>query len=193
MDLDGIDAAFLYPSLGLFTGAVQEPHLSASVCRAYNRWLADYSRPIPTASSAWPCCRASGELAIVEMRYARTSSACGRASCAPTRTRTHAASPAYEPFWAEHRRSDFAIGLHRGQRQQRLCDRRGGSLREPRGTPHHLAHDGNDAACLSVIWAACVTAPGCVSVLESGVAGFPAARPHGPALEDRGFNDTNYA
>src|SRR5205085_6326938 len=47
MDLDGIDAAFLYPSLGLFSGAVEDPQLAAAMCRAYNRWLADYCRPYP--------------------------------------------------------------------------------------------------------------------------------------------------
>jgi uncharacterized protein len=34
MDLDGIDAAFLYPSVGLFAGAVQDPDLSAALRRA---------------------------------------------------------------------------------------------------------------------------------------------------------------
>ena len=47
MDLDGIDAAFLYPSVGLFAGAIKDPHLAAAVCRAYNRWLADYCEPYP--------------------------------------------------------------------------------------------------------------------------------------------------
>src|SRR5436309_2755724 len=47
MDLDGIDAAFLYPSIGLFAGAIQDGRLAAAVCRAYNRWLADYRRPYP--------------------------------------------------------------------------------------------------------------------------------------------------
>ena len=47
MDLDGIDAAFLYPSVGLFAGAVNDPDLSAALCRAYNRWLADYCKPYP--------------------------------------------------------------------------------------------------------------------------------------------------
>ena len=42
MDSDGIDAAFRYPSLGLFTGAVEAPDLAGPMCRAYNRWLADY-------------------------------------------------------------------------------------------------------------------------------------------------------
>jgi hypothetical protein len=31
MDLDGIDAAFLYPSVGLFAGAVHDPDLSAAL------------------------------------------------------------------------------------------------------------------------------------------------------------------
>src|ERR1700739_568115 len=47
MDLDGIDAAFLYPSIGLFAGAVQDPALAAAVARASNRWLADYRQPYP--------------------------------------------------------------------------------------------------------------------------------------------------
>jgi hypothetical protein len=37
MDADGIDAAFLYPSLGLFAGVVEDPGLAAAMCRAYNR------------------------------------------------------------------------------------------------------------------------------------------------------------
>jgi len=47
MDLDGIDAAFLYPSMGLFSGAVHDPALAGALCRAYNRWLADYCKPYP--------------------------------------------------------------------------------------------------------------------------------------------------
>ena len=47
MDAEGIDAAFLYPSLGLFMGATKDPDFSAAVCRAYNRWLADYCKPYP--------------------------------------------------------------------------------------------------------------------------------------------------
>ena len=47
MDADGIDAAFLYPSLGLLAGAIHDAPLAAAVCRAYNRWLADYCKPYP--------------------------------------------------------------------------------------------------------------------------------------------------
>jgi uncharacterized protein len=45
MDADGIDAAFLCPSIGLFSGAIHDPQLAAAVCRAYNRWLADCCGP----------------------------------------------------------------------------------------------------------------------------------------------------
>src|SRR5260370_34908837 len=47
MDAEGIDAAFLYPSLGLFLGGMNDPEFSAAACRAYNRWLADYRKPYP--------------------------------------------------------------------------------------------------------------------------------------------------
>src|SRR6266850_1843625 len=72
MDLDGIDAAFLYPSLGLFSGAIQDPPLAAAVCRAYNRWLADYCKPYPDrlfGVAMLPM--QSIDLAIEEMRFAR--------------------------------------------------------------------------------------------------------------------------
>src|SRR5207244_4191242 len=72
MDLDGIDAAFLYPSVGLFAGAVTEPGLAAAMCRAYNRWLADYCQPYPDrlfGVAMLPM--QSIPLAIEEMRFAR--------------------------------------------------------------------------------------------------------------------------
>ena len=72
MDLDGIDAAFLYPSLGLFAGAIQDPQLAAAASRAYNRWLADYCKPYPDrlfGVAMLPM--QSIELAVEEMRYAR--------------------------------------------------------------------------------------------------------------------------
>ena len=47
MEAEGIDAAFLYPSLGLFLGSVKDLDFAAATCRAYNRWLADYCKPYP--------------------------------------------------------------------------------------------------------------------------------------------------
>src|SRR6266852_2424862 len=72
MDRDGIDAAYLYPSLGLFAGAVTDPAFAAAMCRAYNRWLADYCKPYPDrlfGIAMLPM--QSVEAAIQEMRFAR--------------------------------------------------------------------------------------------------------------------------
>jgi hypothetical protein len=72
MDLDGIDAAFLYPSISLFAGAGEDPQLAAAMCRAYNRWLADYCHPYPDrlfGVAMLPM--QSVELAIEEMRLSR--------------------------------------------------------------------------------------------------------------------------
>ena len=72
MDADGIDAAFLYPSLGLFAGAVEDAGLAAAMCRAYNRWLADYCKPYPDrlfGIAMLPM--QSVDHAIQEMKFAR--------------------------------------------------------------------------------------------------------------------------
>src|SRR5262245_51994530 len=49
MDVEGVDAAFLYPSFGLFALADDriDPALAAAVARAYNEWLADYCGTAP--------------------------------------------------------------------------------------------------------------------------------------------------
>ena len=116
LDLDGIDAAFLYPSLGLFAGAIQDPGLAGAVCRAYNRWLADYCRPYPDrlfGVAMLPM--QSIELAIEEMRYARKELGMRGGFLRPNpyngRMLHH---PDYAPFWAEVQELDFAIGLHEG-------------------------------------------------------------------------------
>jgi hypothetical protein len=72
MDLDGIDAALLYPSMGLFAGAVHDPALAGAMCRAYHRWLADYCKPYPDrlfGIAMLPM--QSVDHAIAEMRFAR--------------------------------------------------------------------------------------------------------------------------
>jgi hypothetical protein len=71
MDAEQIDAAFLYPSLGLFLGATKDPEFSATTCRAYNRWLADYCKPYPErlfGAAMLPM--QSIEAAVQEMIYA---------------------------------------------------------------------------------------------------------------------------
>src|SRR5256886_12454481 len=63
MDADGIDAAFLFPTLGLFSGAIHDPELAGATCPASNRWLADYCQAYPHR----PFCIAMLPLQSVEL------------------------------------------------------------------------------------------------------------------------------
>ena len=147
MDADGIDAAFLYPSLGLFSGAIHDPQLAAATCRAYNRWLADYCKPYPDrlfGVAMLPM--QSVDLAIAEMRFARKELGLrgGFLRPNPYHGNKMIHDPMYEPFWAAAEDLDFSIGFHEGA-EQRHADGRRRPLRGPRRAPHHLAHDGDDA------------------------------------------------
>ena len=122
MDVDGIDAAFLYPSIGLFAGAVDDPPTSPrAMCRAYNRWLADYCKPYPDrlfGVAMLPM--QSVDLAIEEMTLrAQEAGHARRVSAAePVQRQDDAHDPIYEPFWTAAEDLDFSIGFHEG------CDQR---------------------------------------------------------------------
>src|SRR4030081_1762393 len=117
MDLDGIDAAFLYPSMGLFAGAVHDPALAGALCRAYHRWLADYCKPYPDrlfCVAMLPM--QSVEHAIEEVRFAKKE--LGFKACFlrpnPYHGNKMVNDPMYEPFWAAAEDLDMAIGFHEG-------------------------------------------------------------------------------
>src|SRR6476620_478379 len=116
MDADGIDAAFLYPSLGLFAGAVEDPELAAAMCRAYNRWLADYCKPYPDrlfGVAMLPM--QSVPHAIEEMKFARKELGFKAAFLRPNPYNDKMIDhPDYEPFWAAAEDGDMAIGFHEG-------------------------------------------------------------------------------
>lgn len=44
---EGIDAAVLYPSVGMMFGLIEHPDIAAAMCRAYNEWLASYCAADP--------------------------------------------------------------------------------------------------------------------------------------------------
>jgi uncharacterized protein len=116
MDAEGIDAAFLYPSLGLFFGSIKNPEFAAAAARAYNRWLADYCKPYPErlfGAAMLPM--QSVELAVQEMRYAakELNFHAGFIRPNPYNGRTlH--DPEYDPLWAEAQEINFSIGIHGG-------------------------------------------------------------------------------
>ena len=96
------------------------------MCRAYNRWLADYCKPYPDrlfGVAMLPM--QSIELAIEEMRFARKELGMRGGFLRPNpyngRMLHH---PDYEPFWSAAEELDFAIGLHEGGEQRHAAGRR---------------------------------------------------------------------
>jgi predicted TIM-barrel fold metal-dependent hydrolase len=152
MDLDGIDAAFLYPSLGLFAGAIQDPPLAAAASRAYNRWLAEYCRPYPErlfGVAMLPM--QSIELTIEEMRYARNELGMRAGFLRPNPYNNRMlGDPQYDVFWAEAQELDFSIGIHEGTGGMPAV---GVDRFESFGARHMVSHTMEMMlAALSIIW-----------------------------------------
>lgn len=47
MDVEKFESAVLYPTLGLYFGAVEDRGLIAAICRTYNDWVAEYCQAYP--------------------------------------------------------------------------------------------------------------------------------------------------
>jgi predicted TIM-barrel fold metal-dependent hydrolase len=194
MDLDGIDAAFLYPSLGLSFGGVEDPRLAAALYRAYNRWLADYCKPYPDrlfGVAMLPL--QSVELAIDEMRFARKELGFRAGFLRPNPYNYKMIHhPDYEPFWAAAEELDFAIGLHEGASGN--MPQVGIDRFETRGARHIISHTMEMMlACMSVIWGGVVERHPKLRIafLESGGGWIaPWLDRMDRHFDDKGFNDS---
>ena len=195
MDLDGIDAAFLYPSMGLFAGAVHDPALAGALCRAYNRWLADYCKPYPDrlfGVAMLPM--QSVEHAIGEMKFARKE--LGFKACFlrpnPYHGNKMINDPMYEPFWAAAEELDMAIGFHEGGSSGMPTV--GIDRFEGRAAQHIISHTMEMMlACLAVIWGGvCEKHPKIrIGFLESGGGWIaPWLDRMDCHFDDQGFNDS---
>jgi predicted TIM-barrel fold metal-dependent hydrolase len=194
MDADGIDAAFLSPSLGLFSGAIQDPALAAAVCRAYNRWLADYCQPYPErlfGVAMLPM--QSVDLAIAEMRFAKKELGFKGGFIRPNPYNNKMINhPDYEPFWAAAEDLDFSIGFHEGGSSGMPTV--GVDRFEGRGARHIVSHTMEMMlACLAVIWGGvCEKHPKIrIGFLESGGGWIaPWLDRMDRHFDDQGFNDS---
>src|SRR5487761_420520 len=195
MDADGIDAAFLYPSLGLFAGAVADPGLAGAMCRAYNRWLADYCKPYPDrlfGVAMLPM--QSIDLAIAEMRFAKKELGMrgGFLRPNPYHGNKMINDPMYEPFWAAAEDLDIAIGFHEGGSSGMPTV--GIDRFQGRGAQHIISHTMEMMlAALSMIWGGvCERHPKLrVGFLESGGGWIaPWLDRMDRHFDDQGFNDS---
>ena len=176
LDLDGIDAVFLYPTMGLWMGAVEDPKFAAACFRAYNRWLADYCKPYPDrlfGVAMLPM--QSVEFAIEEMRFARKELGMRSGFVRPNRYNNRQLDDrAYDPLWAEAQELDFAIGIHEGLGGNPAI---GADRFDNRGAKHIVSHTLEMMlASLCVIWGGvCERFPKLrVAFLEAGGGWMPA-------------------
>ncbi len=114
MDAEGIDASFLFPSLGLGYVAIRETDLAIAACRAYNNWMADFCRPYPDRLySIAPVPLCDVEAAIIEMRRVVRDHRVRAVAVRPNPYGNRLLSdPANEPFWTEAEELDCTIALH---------------------------------------------------------------------------------
>jgi uncharacterized protein len=194
MDMDGIDAAFLYPSIGLFVGGIADPKLAGATCRAYNRWLADYCRPYPDRLFGVAMLPMQDvDTAIAEMTFARKELGMKGGFLRPNPYNNRLIhDPVYEPFWSVAEELDFSIGFHEGAAPgmpQVGVDRFQG-----RGAQHIISHTMEMMlAALSMIWGGvCERHPKLrVGFLESGGGWIaPWLDRMDRHFDDQGFNDS---
>jgi predicted TIM-barrel fold metal-dependent hydrolase len=194
MDMDGIDAAFLYPSIGLFVGGIQDPGLAGATCRAYNRWLADYCKPYPDRLFGVAMLPMQDvDQAITEMTFARKELGFKGGFLRPNPYNNRLIhDPVYEPFWSAAEDLDFSIGFHEGAAPgmpQVAVDRF-----EGRGAKHIISHTMEMMlAALSMIWGGvCERHPKLrVGFLESGGGWIaPWLDRMDRHFDDQGFNDS---
>ncbi len=116
MDTEGIDQVVLYPSVGLYFWAVEDPVAATDVARAYNDWLAAYcaaTRRRLFGSAMLPM--QDPEAAAVELRRATTELGFTSAFVRPNPCLGRALSDrAFEPVWAAAEELDVAVGVHEG-------------------------------------------------------------------------------
>jgi uncharacterized protein len=164
------------------------------MCRAYNRWLADYCRPYPArlfGVAMLPM--QSVDLAIDEMHYARQQLGMHGGFLRPNPYKDRMLhNPSYEPFWTMAEELDFSIGFHEGSNSSMPT---GGVDRfEDRAARHMISHTTEMMlAAMSVIWGGmCERHPRLrLGFLESGGGWIaPWLDRMDRHFDDQGFNDS---
>lgn len=114
MDAEGIDAAFLFPTLGLFMGGMRDGDLATASYRAYNRWLVDYCSAYPDRLFGVAMIpMQSTEDAVAEIRFAARDLGLRAGFIRPNpylnRPLHH---PDNDPVWQAAQENNFAIAVH---------------------------------------------------------------------------------
>jgi uncharacterized protein len=115
-DAEGIDAAVLFATFGLFLGPINDRELAIGVCQAVNRFAADYCAAAPQELffvAVLPLCDPNA--AAAELRRAVRDDGAVGASVRPNRSgpeRRTLGDPAWEPLWLTAAELDVPVCIH---------------------------------------------------------------------------------
>jgi len=116
MDTEGIDRAVLYPSIGLYAWAIEDPVAAVAVARAYNDWLASYCEADPDrlfGAAMVPV--QNPEEATRELRRAHDELGFVAAFVRPNPCRGRSLPHRdYERIWHMAEETGMALGVHEG-------------------------------------------------------------------------------
>jgi predicted TIM-barrel fold metal-dependent hydrolase len=116
MDDEGIDRAVLFPSVGLYFWALDDPAAAVPIARAYNDWLASYCAADPgrLLGAAMLPVQDPGA-AVAELRRARAELGFVAGFVRPNPCRGRSlCDAAYEPLWDAAEETGTAIAVHEG-------------------------------------------------------------------------------
>ena len=147
MDVEGVDVAFLFTSIGLYAtfDDTLDPELAAGMCRAYNNWLYDYCSIDPDRMKG-VCLLPLQDIELAEQELRRAAAELGMRGIFwrpnPLRGR-RVSDPYYDPLVRHLRRDGRGRVLPRGPAGEAalLRPRARGQLLHP---PRHLSPHGAD-------------------------------------------------
>jgi predicted TIM-barrel fold metal-dependent hydrolase len=116
LDLEGIDATMLYPTVGLAAAYEEDVLLAGAMARAYNTWLSDWCSDYPQRLYAVAMIPVqSVAVAVEELRFARSELGLKAAFLRPHDYKGRTIhSEEWYPFWAEAQDLDCPIAFHGG-------------------------------------------------------------------------------
>ncbi|HEV3113283.1 MAG TPA: amidohydrolase family protein [Candidatus Binataceae bacterium] len=114
-DVEGVDGAVLFPSMGLFFAGIPDPAVAIGACRAVNRWAADYCAAAPrelysvATLSAQDPAAAAAELTRGVKEH-RLVAGCLRPN--PTSSGRTLGDPSLDVLWATAQDLDVPLCFH---------------------------------------------------------------------------------
>ena len=122
LDLDGVHADILYPSIGLEMFSVPDKEILRDIFAAYNLWLSDFCSAYPDRLKGIAMVLLDDEIeaGISDLKKAVESGFAGAMISVFPSPRHFYDQPMYDPFWEAAQDMDIPLSLHTGTNRPSL-------------------------------------------------------------------------